>query len=146
MIKVLFSTLYSDCRTRSSWWLQHQEGATRVYWSDREHQFQCGIGVALQIRGTTDEVIQKVSEWQSSSLPTLPSWVAYLSTLQPRKLDSRNNFQQAAFTLPFLTVQQDPSGSFLWVHLAQNIEGAATTQELFDLLGRLKISLKPATI
>ncbi len=41
-------------------WLQHQEGATRVYWSDREHQFQlAGLGSTLQIRGTTDEVMQK---------------------------------------------------------------------------------------
>ena len=41
-------------------WLQHQEGATRVCWSDREHQFQLvGLGSALQIRGTTDEVMQK---------------------------------------------------------------------------------------
>ena len=23
-------------------WLQYQEGVTRVYWSDREHQFQIG--------------------------------------------------------------------------------------------------------
>ena len=35
-------------------------------------------------------------------------------------------------------VQQDSNGSFLWVHLAQNIDGASTTQQLFDLLDRLK--------
>ena len=87
--------------------------------------------------------MKKLSEWQSSSQPTLPSLVACLppSTKEAGKC---SNFQQTAFTLPFLTVQQDPSGSFLWVHL-QNIEGAATTQELFDLLARLS-SLKPATI
>ena len=120
-------------------WLQHQEGATRVYWSDREHHFQlAGLGSALQIRGTTDEVMQKVSEWQE----LVPPNTAFLGGIpfhtSTKETEQCSNFQQAAFTLPFLTVQQDPSGSFLWVHLAQNIEGAATAKELFDLLDRLK--------
>ena len=114
-------------------WLQHQEGATRVYWSDREHQFQlAGLGSALQIRGTTDEVMQKVSEWQE----LVPPNTAFLGGIpfhtSTEETEQCSNFQQAAFTLQFLTVQQDPRGSFLWVHLAQNIEGAATTQELYD--------------
>ncbi|MBT6725522.1 MAG: isochorismate synthase [Deltaproteobacteria bacterium] len=120
-------------------WLQYQEGVTRVYWSDREHQFQmAGLGAALQIKGSTDEVMQKVSGWQKLISPN----TAFLGGIpfhnSTKATQQCGNFQQAAFVLPFLMVQQDSNGSFLWVHLAQNIDGASTTQELFDLLDRLK--------
>ncbi len=125
-------------------WLQHQEGATRIYWSDREHQFQlAGLGAALQIKGSTDEVMQKVSGWQK----LVPPNTAFLGGIpfhnSIKETERCGSFQQAAFVLPFLMVQQDSNGSFLWVHLAQNIEGASTTQELFDLLDRLKFPSGP---
>ena len=125
-------------------WLQHQAGATRVYWSDRDHQLQlAGLGAALQIQGPTDEVLEKIAGWQK----LVPPDTAFLGGIpfhsSPRGAQQCGNFQKAAFVLPFLMVQQDSNGSFLWVHLAQDIEGASPIQQLFDLMDRLKFSSKP---
>ena len=125
-------------------WLQHQAGATRVYWSDRDHQLQlAGLGAALQIQGPTDEVLEKIAGWQK----LVPPDTAFLGGIpfhsSPRGAQQCGYFQKAAFVLPFLMVQQDSNGSFLWVHLAQDIEGASTIQQLFDLMDRLKFSSKP---
>jgi len=104
-------------------WLEHQEGATRIYWSDREHQFQlAGLGAALQIEGSTDEVMQKVSGWQK----LVPPNTAFLGGIpfhnSTKKTEQCGSFQQAAFVLPFLMVQQDSNGSFLWVHLLKTLK------------------------
>jgi menaquinone-specific isochorismate synthase len=100
-------------------------------------------GLPLQIKGTTEEVMQKVSGWQK----LVPPNTAFLGGIpfhnSTKETERCGSFQQAAFVLPFLMVQQDSNGSFLWVHLAQNIEGASTTQELFDLLDRLKFPSSP---
>jgi menaquinone-specific isochorismate synthase len=125
-------------------WLQHQEGAKRVYWSDREHQLQlAGLGAALQIQGSTDEVLDKIAGWQK----LVPPNTAFLGGIpfhnSPRGSQQCGNFQKAAFILPFLMVQQDSNGSFLWIHLAQNIEGASTIQQLFDLVDCLKFPSNP---
>jgi menaquinone-specific isochorismate synthase len=61
----------------------------------------------------------------------------------PEESQQIGNFQKAAFVLPSLMVQQDVNGCFLWAHLAQNIEGASTIQQLFDLLDGLRFSSSP---